>query len=346
MWERVGAMGKRIKSAYHRIAMLASCAIPVIALTVGLTTYWPRNLSQNRPAQANQFAIKSNVNEVLLHMTVRDHAGDLVGHLNENNFQIYEDGALQQIKSFSHEDVPVTVGLVVDNSGSMRSKRSEVIAANLAFVRSSNSQDEMFVVNFNDGVSFGLPRNIPFTDRPDQLQLALSRAEATGKTALYDGISDAVRHLKQGTHDKKALIIVSDGGDNASKQSLAETLVLAVKSDAMIYTIGLFDADDPDRNPRVLRKLSKATGGDAFFPESTKDVRTICERIALEVRNQYTVTYTSSNTKQDGSYRSIKVKVSSPDTRRLTIRARAGYYAPSDTDFKREAESPTYESAN
>jgi Ca-activated chloride channel family protein len=341
-------MGERSKSSpsIRRMGVLASFAIPVIVLTAALTDSWYREISQNQPGQASQFEIKSNVNVVLLHMTVRDSAGNFAGQFNKDNFRIYEDGVLQQIESLSHEDIPVTVGLVVDNSGSMGPKRPEVIAAALAFVRSSNSQDEMFVVNFNEGVSFGLPRNIPFTDQPDQLKLALSRIGASGRTALYDAVSDAVGHLKQGSHDKKALIVVSDGGDNASKRSLSETMALAVKSDAMIYTIGIFDPDDPDRNPHVLRELAKATGGDAFFPESTKGVLTICEGIALEIRNQYTVTYVSTNKKQDGSYRSIKVKVNAPDRGLLRVRARSGYYAPSNTESKWESKSPHYESSN
>ena len=238
------------------------------------------------------------------------------------------------------------MGLVVDNSGSMRSKRPEVIAAALAFVRSSNLQDEMFVVNFNDSASFGLPRNMPFTDQPDQLKSALSDVEATGKTALYDAISDAVEHLRQGFHDKKALIVVSDGGDNASRHTLSETMAAAVKSDAIIYTIGVFDQDDPDRNPHVLKRLADATGGEAFLPESIKDVQTICERIALEIRNQYTVTYISSNKKQDGSYRKIKVKVDAPDRGHLMVRARPGYYAPPNTEAKWESKAPRYANAN
>ena len=135
-------------------------------------------------------------------------------------------------------------------------------------------------------------------------------------------------------------------GITQARHSLSETMALAVKSDAIIYTIGLFDLDDHDRNPHVLKELAKATGGDAFFPESTKDVLTICERIALEIRNQYTVTYISSNKKQDGSYRSIKVKVNAPDRGHLTVRARSGYYAPSNTESKRESKAPHYESAN
>jgi VWFA-related protein len=341
-------MGERIKSvtSMRRIAVLMFCAVP--ALTFAFTSLKPHSgeISQNRPGEASNFKIKSDVNVVLLHVTVRDRNGDLVGQLDKDTFEIYENGVLQQIESFNHEDLPVTVGLVVDNSGSMGPKRAEVIAAALAFDRSSNSQDEMFVVNFNDAVWFGLPRDTPFTDQPEQLKLALSSVQATGRTALYDAISDAAAHLKLGSHDKKALIVVSDGGDNASKHTLSETMVLAVKSDAIIYTIGLFDPDDPDRNPRVLRELAKATGGDTFLPGSIKDVQTICERIALEIRNQYTVTYTSSNKKSDGTYRRIKVKVNAPDHRRLNVRARSGYYAPSIIASSWESEAPRYESAN
>jgi Ca-activated chloride channel homolog len=342
------AMRERSKSSssIRKVASVVACGILAAGLTVALSTSWSKDISQNQPSQPSQFEIKSNVNVVLVHMTARDRDGNLAGQLDKDNFQIYEDGVLQQIESFSHEDVPVTVGLVVDNSGSMKPKRSEVIAATLAFVRSSNSQDEMFVVNFSDGVSFGLPRSTPFTDQPDQLKLALSSVEPIGKTALYDAVYSAVRHLKQGSHDKKALVVVSDGGDNASRHTLSETMALAVKSDAMIYSIGVFDLDDPDRNPHVLKEVAKSTGGDAFFPESTRDVRTICERIALEIRNQYTVTYISSNKKQDGTYRSIKVKVSAPDRGHLKVRARSGYYAPSNTESKRESKAHGNESSN
>ena len=330
----------------RRRSPLAYCAIPAIVFAIALATAWSRDLSQATSASNSQFTIKSNVDVVLLHMAVRDRDGNLVGQLHKDDFQIYEDRVPQEIESFSHEDVPVTVGLVVDNSGSMKTKRPEVVAAALAFVRSSNPRDEMFVVNFNDVVSFGLPRNLPFTDQPDQLSVALSSAEPEGRTALYDAISYAIGHLKQGNHDKKALIVVSDGGDNISKYTLSETMALAVKSDAMIYTIGLFDLDDFDRNPRVLKELAKATGGDSFFPHSIKEVRTICESIALEIRNQYTITYKSSNQKQDGSYRSIKVKVHGLDHGHLVVRARSGYYAPSNSESKWGFKASRHESSD
>jgi VWFA-related protein len=264
---------------------------------------------------------------VVLHATVQNHKGILVSGLGKDNFQVYEDGVLQQIDYFSHEDIPVTVGLVVDNSGSMGSKRSDVIAAALAFARSSNPQDQMFVVNFNEHVSFGLPDNTPFTDQVVELEVALSRIKADGETALYDGVAVALEHLKKGNRDKKVLIVVSDGGDNASKHNLGQVMAMAGQSDAIIYTLGLFDEDDPDKNPGVLKQLAKATGGEAFLPESLKEVVPICEQIAHDIRNQYTLAYAPANRKQDGAYRAIAVKAGSPGRGRLFVRTRAGYYA-------------------
>ena len=177
--------------------------------------------SQTRPDDS--FTISVSVDMVVLHATVRDRRGILVSGLGKDDFQVYEDGVLQQIESFSHEDIPVTVGLVVDNSGSMRPKRSEVIAASLAFARSSNAEDQIFVVSFNEKVSFGLPADTPFTDKVDQLESALSKTAADGQTALYDAVAAALDHLKKGDRDKKVLIVISDGGDNASKCNFARS---------------------------------------------------------------------------------------------------------------------------
>src|SRR5580698_2554440 len=171
--------------------------------------------SPNRPA--DEYTLKVNVDVVVLRATAQDRKNTPVSGLNKDDFQVYEDGVLQPIKYFSHEDVPVTVGLVVDNSGSMKPKRQNVIAASLAFARSSNPQDQMFVVNFNEKVSFGLPVNIAFTDQVSQLQVALSRIAPDGETALYDAVAIALEHLKKGNRDRKVLIVVSDGGDNVSK---------------------------------------------------------------------------------------------------------------------------------
>jgi len=265
---------------------------------------------------------------VVLHATVQNHKGVLVPGLGQNDFQVYEDGDRQQIKYFSHKDIPVTVGLVVDNSGSMRSKRPEVISAALAFARSSNPLDQMFVINFNENISFGLPANMPFTDQVDQLRVALSRIAADGETALYDAVAAGLEHLKEGSRDKKVLIVVSDGGDNASKHSLTQIMTMAGRPEAIIYTIGLFDEEDPDRNPHVLKQLARETGGEAFLPQSVRDVVPVCEQIARDIRSQYTIAYVPTNRKQDGTYRTIQVKTSAPGRGHLLVRTRSGYYAP------------------
>jgi Ca-activated chloride channel family protein len=277
----------------------------------------------------DEYTIKVNVDMVILGATAHDRKNVLVSGINQDNFQVYEDGVLQPVKYFSHEDVPVTVGLVVDNSGSMKSKRHDVIAAVLAFARSSNPQDQMFVVDFNEKVSFGLPDDIAFTDQPAQLEVALSRVAADGETALYDAVAVALEHLQKGNRDKKVLIIVSDGGDNASKHKLTEIMALAGQPGVIIYTIGIFDDQDADRNPGVLKRLAKQTGGESFLPESLADVTPICERIARDIRNQYTIAYVPTNRKRDGTYRVIQVKASAPGYGRLSVRTRTGYFAPS-----------------
>ncbi|HEV8525588.1 MAG TPA: VWA domain-containing protein [Terriglobales bacterium] len=288
----------------------------------------PQESSPSKSSQGDEYTITVNVNLVVLHATVQNHKGIPVSGLDKDDFQVYEDGVLQEIKHFSHKDIPVTVGLVIDSSGSMRPKRPEVIAAAVAFARSSNPKDQMFVVSFNENVSFGLPDNTPFTDRVTELKVALSRIAANGMTALYDAVAAALEHLKKGNRDKKVLIVVSDGGDNASKHSLAQIVAMAGHPDPIIYTIGLFDEEDGDRNPQALKQLAKDTGGEAFFPQSVREVVPICERIAGDIRNQYTIGYVPTNRRQDGIYRAIQVKAGAPGRGRLLVRTRTGYYPP------------------
>ena len=186
----------------------------------------------------------------------------------------------------------------------------------------------MFVVNFNDYVSFGLPADIPFTDQRELLQRALFGIRAIGQTSLYDGIVAGLDHLKQGNRDKKVLILITDGGDTASKHSLPQVIGLAKQSAAIIYAIGIFDEQDGDRNPAVLERFAKQTGGEAFFPQSSRDIAGICEGIARDIRNQYTLTYVPTIPSQDGRYRTIEVKASSHGRGRLSVRTRAGYSVP------------------
>lgn len=318
-------MTKRFPST-SRLVFRLRYVVPIFLIMLcGISLSQSPSASQERPDAP--YRIKVNSNLVVLHATAVDHKGRLVSGLNQESFQVYEDGSLQQIKYFSQQDIPVTVGLVIDNSGSMKAKRSEVIAAALAFARSSNPQDQMFVVNFNEHVRFALPGDTPFTGHVPELEVALSRIITSGQTALYDAVAAAFEHLKKGDRDKKVLIVISDGGDNASKYNLAQIMSMAEHSDVIIYAIGLFEEQDEDRNPRVLTQLASDTGGEVFLPQSLKEAVPICERIARDIRNQYTIAYVPANKKQDGTYRTILVKASAAGHGRLLVRTRSGYRA-------------------
>jgi len=280
----------------------------------------------NGPDREN-FRISVEVDLVVLQATVRDREGHTVTQLGQQNFEVFEDGRPQPIRLFRHEDTPVTVGLVIDHSGSMREKLADVTAGAQAFVHSSNPNDQMFVVNFNEAVSPGLPAGTRFSDNAEQLGGAIWGARAIGTTALYDAIIEALKRLQQGTSDKKVLIVISDGGDNASKASLDQVLKLAEQSSAMIYTIGIFDPEDPDRNPKVLQRLARETGGEAIFPTRLSETVEICERIARDIRDQYTIGYSSPNERQDGSYHKVRIAARTNGNEKLSVRARAGYRA-------------------
>jgi Ca-activated chloride channel homolog len=310
---------RRVRAAGYLVALLLLLLLPYVAWTQ------PSPPVQNRTVDS--YTIQVNVADVVLHPTVENRDGTPVSGLTKENFQVYENGVLQPIKYFTHEDIPVTIGLVVDNSGSIRPKRPDIIAATLAFARSSNPQDQMFVINFNENVSFGLPSGTMFTDEPEQLQAALSETPAQGQTALYDAIAAGLEQLKKGNRDKRVLIVITDGGDNASKHSLAQIMAMAGQSDAMIYTMGIFDEEDADQNPHVLKQLAKATGGEAFLPKTLQDVLPICEHIARDIRNQYMIAYVPTNENQDGKYRKLQVKAQAEGRERLYVRTRVGYYA-------------------
>jgi len=305
--------------------LLYYCLIALVGITAASFVSKAQNSLPSQLGSGDEYTFKVDTNMVILNATVLDHHNESVSGLSKNNFQIYEDGKVQLIKQFSSEDIPVTTGIVVDNSGSMGPKRDDVIAAALAFARSSNPQDQMFVVNFNDRVSFGLPPGTLFTGRLEELQIALSRIRTIGQTSLYDGIVAGLDHLKQGTSDKKVLILISDGGDNASKHNLAQVIAMARQTTAIIYAIGIFDEQDGDQNPDVLKRLSRETGGEAFFPESSKEVVSICEGIAHDIRSQYTLAYVPVITAEDRSYRTVEVRASAHGHGRLSVRTRTGY---------------------
>ena len=270
---------------------------------------------------------------MVLHATVVDEKGQFVPGLTADNFRVFEDKVEQKISVFSKEDIPVTMGLVIDNSGSMREKRPQVNAAALSFVRTSNSADEVFVVNFNDEYYLDLDED--FTSNPQELHDALERIDTRGSTALFDAIIGSLDHLKKGHKDKRVLLVITDGDDDASRKDFPYTVKAAVESNAVIYAIGVFSDDDRKNNKKMIRKskkelttLAEATGGLAFFPDSLADVDPVCVQVARDIRNQYTLGYYPTNTAKDGSFRSVKVDLIPPKGRgKLTVRTRTGYYA-------------------
>jgi VWFA-related protein len=278
--------------------------------------------------QTDEFKISTDVFDVLLDVSVRDAKGGYVSGLKQGDFHIEEDGVQQTITSFSDGDVPVTVGLVIDDSGSMLPKRSDVIAAGLEFINASNPRDETFVINFNDKVRIGLPPEIQFSADYRTLATALSKDRPAGRTTLYDAIAVGLQHLGTGTRERKTLVIVSDGGDNASRHTRREIMQMIEESHATIYTVGLFDADDPDRNPGVLQRIASVSGGEAFLPERYEDVIPICRKIAEDIRNRYTIGYVPSLDKGKPGLRRIHVTVMAPHHGRLVVQSRTSYLAP------------------
>ena len=274
------------------------------------------------------FSARSEV--VVVHVTVTDGRLRPIAGLPQNAFTVYEDGHPEPVTFFHNEDNPVTVGLVLDCSGSMQRKRDALIAAGLAFARSSHRDDEMFTVNFNERVWDGLPPSMPFTTDVSQLQGALERSTARGQTALFDGLRAALKHLDQGHQQKKVLIVVSDGGDNASVSRFEDVLDRALRMDALIYTISIKDQYDTDAKPDVLKKLSRSTGGESFFLNKLEEVTPVLERIAHDIRSGYTIGY--SPTQDTAGYRAIRVDVRAPDGRKLNVRARSGYIAGGSGD--------------
>lgn len=282
------------------------------------------------PAQstlAQEPSFRSGSSElVVLPVVVTDKQGRYVSDLPSDRFSIFDNGRRVPIELFTNEDTPVTVGLIVDASGSMRPKIGEVIAASLRFARSSNPQDELFAVRFNDDVQDVIP------DRPfllagdlDALETAVSAIHPDGRTALYDGLMAGLDHLAKGSRARKVLVVVSDGGDNASDAKLEAVLARARDSNAAIYTIGVYDEDDMDKNPGVLKSLARATGGERFLPRSPGELLTVCERIAREIRGGYTIGYVPPA--RDGVYHRIKVEIPPSAGRKLNVRTRPGYLA-------------------
>jgi VWFA-related protein len=266
---------------------------------------------------------------VPLPVSVTDATGNVVVGLKLEDFRVYEDGRPQDISLFQDGDNPVSVGLIVDHSRSMGPKLSSVAAAVSAFARSSNPQDEMFVVDFNDDVTVELMNGKAFTNDPSELAKAVRAVAARGRTALYDAVAEGLVHLQLAHWEKKALIIVSDGGDNASQQKFSQVLARARHSQVMIYSIGLIGADE-EEDPKILRRLSKETGGEAYFPSSTENVTDVSMRIARDLRQQYTLGFVPTKSEKSDSFRKLDVKVTAPGRGKIHVRTRPGYFVGSE----------------
>lgn len=275
----------------------------------------------------DRFSIRVQAEEVTLQATVVDNKKHLVTSLVPGNFEVYEDGQVQHITSFRREDIPVSIGIVVDNSGSMRTKRAAVTKAVVNLVQASNPKDEVFIVNFSDEPFL----DQPFTSKVDQMREALDRVDSHGGTALYDAVIASADYLsKGGTRDKKVLLVVTDGDDNESRESLEQAVrTVGNEKGPTIYAIGILSPEDRKRTAkRALEALSSQTGGVAFFPKDLVEVDEISQEVARDIRNQYTITYKPTNPRANGGYRQIKVVAREPGSKDLlTVRTRSGYFA-------------------
>jgi Ca-activated chloride channel homolog len=295
----------------------------------GLITATGIVAQQAQPAPDAPTVFHADTRIVVCHTTVVDKNGHLVTTLPKSAFTVFENKIKQDIRKFKSEDVPVSLGLVIDNSGSMRNKLQKVEAAALALVKASNRDDEVFIVNFNDTAYLDNPKDKDFTNDIGELEQALKRIDARGGTAMRDAIRMSIDHLKEKAHkDKKVLVVVTDGNDNSSVITLENLVKAAQQSETLIYGVGLLGDEERReavRATRALKSLGEATGGAVFFPKDLSEVDKIAHQVAHDIRNQYTIQYSPSNTAMDGTYRQIKIAVKAPGN--PTVRTRSGYYA-------------------
>jgi len=283
------------------------------------------------PANDDKTIFRSDTRIVVCHTTVIDKTGHLVTTLPESAFTVFENKVRQEIRRFKREDVPVSLGLVIDNSGSMRNKLAQVKTAALALIKESNRDDEVFIVNFNDSAYLDNPKNKPFTNDMLELEAALAKIDTRGGTAMRDAIQMSIDHLKGAHRDKKVLVVITDGNDNSSVVGMDTILRNAHKSGVLLYGVGLLTEEEhreAARARKALNDLAEATGGKTFFPKEVGEVDAIARQVAHDIRNQYVIEYSPKNAAMDGSFRAIKVTAKAPGT---TVRTRSGYYATPDS---------------
>jgi Ca-activated chloride channel family protein len=282
------------------------------------------------PLQSGQrqpYTLSVDVDLIVLNVRVLDKKGESIHGLTKEHFDVRDNGNRQEIGLFIGQDSPATIGLVLDSSASMNSKYSDVRAGALRFVHSSHPQDQIFLLYFNERLHWPLAPGPPFTDNVDTLVQALSWNELGGRTALYDSLQAALEHSGRGQWEKRALIVLTDGGDNASVTKLDKILQLARQSNVTIYAIGLFDPLAVGSNRQALKTLAKLTGGDAYFPNSIEELAPVWEEIAHGIRTQYTIGYQPSVTMLDGKPHTIKVRAATPGQPKLRVHTRPGYLA-------------------
>lgn len=286
------------------------------------------------------YTLRRNVDEVVLNCTVVDEHGQIVNDLTRDDFSVFEDNAPQTIVSFQHSDIPISLGILVDNSGSMRDKRPAVVTAAINLVRASNPDDETFIVNFSDEAFL----DQDFTSSVAKLNEGLSNIQSRGGTALYDAVVASADHLAQGArHPKQVLLVITDGEDNASSLDLEQTIRrIQDLQGPVVYSIGLLFGDDSGggesrRAKRALQLLSDETGGLAFFPRNLLDVDSVAAEVAHDIRNQYTIGYHSTIPMSLGGYRTIRVEARAPHHGRLYVRTRPGYYPKSEQNIQKSA---------
>jgi len=272
---------------------------------------------------AQQPAFHAETRLVVIHATVRNARGELVTNLERGAFTVYENGKRQSITLFRRDDIPVSLGLLIDNSGSMRALRTRVEAAALALARASNPQDEIFVINFNDKARL----DVPFTSDVGILEAGIARVDSIGGTAMRDAIDLAQTYLSEhGTRDRKVLLVITDGIDNASVVTRDRIEKQADERDTVILAVGLFgDAERARQGRHELDRLADRTGGTTYYPASIDEIGPVAAEIARQIRNQYTIAYVPLNQALDGTYREVRVTASGSE--RLSVRARAGYRA-------------------
>jgi Ca-activated chloride channel homolog len=270
------------------------------------------------------FVFKKQVEEVVLHATVVDQERRLATHLDRSAFSVFEDGQPQTITSFRREDVPVAIGIVIDNSGSMRDKREKVNQAILNLIRASNPKDEVFVVNFSENSYL----DQDFTSDISLLEQALRRTSMQGSTALYDAVVASATHLANNPRfDKKILLVITDGQDNMSEDTLQEAMRHLQKPNGpVLYAIGLTGDELQGSGRQALQVLASATGGAAFFPASLDQVEDITQSLAHDIRSQYTIAYRPRDKDMKAGYHPIQVEARAAGYAKLTVRTRSGVY--------------------